>query len=222
MAYEFFLGVDAVETDDGAPEAVITLVEKEADGDNDPSTFRVHLIEQATGDDLGARVAERIQDALTQKPFIGRTVLVVNRTMAPGQDVLKQLDERGLDAIAAELTGGSTSVAGDTSEMAVEISAQEMVDHLATVYHDQRLDVSPQKDREIVSRLLRTVERFGSEGADSDGQVLRDQMGTTPAEGAYDPVVVSAALACWTGAQQSFDPISGLKQRPEGVGNTRR
>lgn len=222
MAYEFFLGVDAVETDDGTPEAVVTLIEKEVDGGDENATFRLHLIEHTTGDHVGAALAERIQEALTQKPFIGRTVLVVNRTMAPGQEVLDELSQRGLDAIAAELTGGSTSVAGDTSEMAVEVSAQEIVDHLADVYHDQRLDVSPQKDREIVSRLLRMIERFGSEGADSDGQVLRDQMGTTPSTGAYDATVVSTALACWTGAQQSFDPISGLKQRPEGVGTNRR
>lgn len=220
MDYQFFLGVDAVEADDGTVEITLALVEKEVEDKDDEAIYRLHLVE--TGQRASDEVAERIQEVLTQDPFIGRTVPVVNRTMDPGQDVLDRLDDLGLDAIGALLTTGSASVAGDTSEMAVEVSAQRMVEELADVYHANRLDASPQQEREAVSHLLRTVERFGSEGADTDGRVLRDEIGTTPADGAYDALVVSTALACWIGERYSFDPTEGLKQRPEGVGNTRR
>lgn len=218
MDYQFFLGVDAVESNDG-PSTALTLVEKEAgDGERRP-TYRIHLVERGTDAEA---LPDRIQDVLTQDPFIGRTVPVVNRTMDAGQAVLDELDDRGLDAIGATLTAGSASVSGDTSEMAVEVSAQQMVDQLADLYHAGGLDVSLQQEREATSHLVRTVERFGSEGADSDGRVLRDEMGTTPANGAYDALVVSAGLACWVGSQYAFDPTAGLKERPEGLGTPRR
>lgn len=220
MDYQFFLGVDAVEADDGTTTTAISLVEKEAGDEDSAATYRLHLVER--GAESSAALAERIQEVLTQDPFIGRTVPIVNRTMEAGQAVLDELDDRGLDAIGALLTTGSAAVSGDTSEMAVEVSAQQMVNQLAEVYHDDRLNVWPQQEREAVSHLVRTVERFGSEGADSDGRVLRDEIGTTPAEGAYDALVVSTALACWVGSQYAFDPTTGLKQRPEGMGNTRR
>lgn len=158
MAYEFYLGVDVTEAD-GEPTATLSLIEKsdeDPDGKEvDDPVYYIRRIEQTTdlsgdGDDAdGAHLADRVQNLLAQQQFVGRGIVVVNRTSEAGQVALHALTERGLAPIGIAITGG-TSVAQEGTGL--ELSGGD-----SAVPEESRLFAS---ERALAERLLR-LERAG-------------------------------------------------------------
>lgn len=224
MEYQFFLGVDAVPTDrDDAVDVALALVEKEAANTDDEATYRLHRLEHGTAMDSPGAVADHIQSLLTQQPYVARTVLIVNRTEASGQAVFQALDDRGLAAIGAELTTGSSSVSGSTDEMNAAVSVYGAVETLTNLYRGGHLDLAPQQEKKVTSHLVHSLQHVGSADASEDGTAaFPGDLPVSPSDEGYDPLLISAALACWMGEEQTFDPVQHLKTQMDGVGRGKR
>ena len=225
MEYQFFLGIDAVSATEGeGVDVALTLVEKEEAADNDDApTYRLHRLEEGTAMEDAGDVADHVQSLLTQQPFVARTVLTVNRTEAAGQAVFRALADRGLAAIGAELTAGTSAVSGSTDEMNAAVSAFSAVDTLTNLYRGGHLDLAPLQEKKITSHLVHSLQQVGSnDAADDETASVRHELPTTPSDAGYDPLLMSAALACWMGEEQSFDPLQHLKTQPDGVGHDKR
>ena len=218
MAYEFILGVDVVESEADQLSLALAILEKEAGANDEAPRYRLELLEEESGFDDTDAVAERIQNLLTKKPYVARTVPIANRTTAYGQDVLAALSERGLAPVGATLSPGSTTMSGSRDEMNAVVSVRDAIDILQTLYHGGQLDTMPQQDTDEASRLVRGIERFGESGTDEMGEERRVDMAVSPDEGPYDAIVVSTALACWLGEEQTFDPTQHLKEELQGGG----
>lgn len=216
MAYTFILGVDVVEADENRIAAAFAVVEKATDRPGDTAHYRLDRLDAYQNFDATDDIAEHIQTLLTEKPYVARTVPIVNRTTGHGQDVLDALSTRGLAPVGATLSAGSSTVSGERDEMNVAVSVDRVADTLQALYHAGRLDLQPQQDTDEASRLVRGIERFGESGTDETGEERRVAMGTTPDEGPYDAVVVSTGLACWLGEEQTFDPTQHLKTATQG------
>lgn len=220
--YQFFLGVDVVDTEETGVMAALALVEKEESDAAKEPIYRLHLLDRIVEENSGEDIANRIQSVLTEQPYIARTVPVINRTSAAGQRVYDALNEQGLAAIGAVLSTGTSTVAGDTSEMRVSISVDRAIEGLTALYRTRRLDPSPQQNKEIASELARGIERFGAEGAGGDGEDLHEDMAISREDGPYDALVVSTALACWIAQEHTFDPAEHLKGQMEGITDSER
>lgn len=216
MAYEFILGADVVPSGEDEWTATLAVVEKAADNNERPPHYRLDLLEEKTGFATTDGVAEFIQTLLTQKPYVARTVPIVNGTTTYGQDVLDALSRRGLAPVGATLSIGTSTVSGDRDEMHVGVSVRGVVDALQALYHDGRVTLGPQQNTREATRLVEGIERFGVSGTDETGEERRVDMAVTPDDGPYDALVVSVALACWLGEEQTFDPTQHLKVTPQG------
>lgn len=215
MAYEFILGIDVVPTGDSSHTVALTAVEK-TDEEGAQPHYRIERIEQANGLEEAPDVAEHIQSLITQKPYVARTVPVINQTTEAGQAVREALADRGLDVVGVTLSRGTTTVSGDRSEMNPSVAVRDAVDLLQTLYHDGRLDAEPQQNDEDVSRLLRAIEWFSDSGTDESGEERRVTMPLDTADARYEPVMVSTMVACWLGTEQTFDPTEHLKEALQG------
>lgn len=215
MAYEFILGVDAVPAGDESFTVALTAVEK-TDENADHPHYRVERLEAS--DPLGSvdAVAEHIQSLLTQKPYVARTIPVINKTSEPGRAVHDALSERGLDLVGVTLSNNTATVSGQRDEMNASVSARDAVDMLQALYHDGRLEVEPQQNNEQASRLLRAIEWFSDSGTDESGEERRVAMPLDPSSDRYEPVMVSTLVACWLGEEQTFDPTERLKESLQG------
>lgn len=221
MTYTFILGVDVAASEDDRLSAAFAIIEKSATNNGDRPDYRLDLLNERSGFDSADDVAAHIQTLLTQKPYVARTVPIVNRTTALGDELLDALRERGLAPVGASLSGGTSTVSGDRDEMSVGVSVYRVVDTLQALYHDGRIDMQPQQGTDEVSRLVRGIERFADSGTDEMGEARRVDMGVTPDDDAsYDAIVVSTALACWLGEEQTFDPTQRLKETPQGSRRT--
>ncbi len=216
MAYTFILGVDVVPSDENRLTAAFAVVEKSTEDQDDTAYYRVDRLDAYRNFESTDAVAEHIQTLLTEKPYVARTVPIVNRTTGHGQDVLDALGTRGLAPVGATLSAGTSTASGKRGEMNATVSVHRIVDTLLALYHADRIDLQPQQDTDEVSRLVRGIERFGDSGTDEEGEERRVEMATTPDEGPYDAVVVSMGLACWLGEEQTFDPTQRLKEVPQG------
>lgn len=210
MAYEFILGVDIGSAEGPPYTAAFTLVEK-SDDETEGSRYRVDRLNEVDGFDNVEAVAEQVQSLLTQKTYVARTIPVINQTTEAGRRLRDALADRGVAPVGVTLSTGTTTVSGDRDEMNAAVSVRGAVDLLRTIYHDDRLDLQDQKDTEEASRLVRSIEWFSDSGTDESGAEHRVEMATTPGEGRYEPVMVSAMMACWLGEEQTFDPTERLK-----------
>lgn len=215
MAYEFILGIDVVPTAESSHAVALTAVEKTDEQASQPR-YRIERIEQVRGLDGADTVAEHIQSLITQKPYVARTVPVINRTAEAGQAVHAALADRGLDVVGVTLTRGTTTVSGDRGEMNASVAVRDAVDMLQALYHDGRLDVARQRNDEASSRLLRAIEWFGDSGTDETGEAHRVTMPLDLTDDRYEPVLVSTMAACWLGEEQTFDPTERLKEAFQG------
>mgnify|MGYP006282200001 CR=1 FL=1 len=213
MAHAFFLGVD-LETHNSSIDATLTILEKEEQADGGP-TFRLNHARRRVEDTPDA-LADRIQDLVAERPYIGRTNIVVNRGAAPGPALLDALSDRGLDPIAATLTGGSGPVAGEPDEDGVSLGRAKTIRTLAELHRDGHLVVDDHTT-EAASHLARGLQRAAEVLDEADGnQDTPEAAGSTlEALGESGPHVVSAALAAWCGTERSFDPSQHLKEQPQ-------
>ncbi len=214
MAHAFFLGVDLAEEGD-AIEAVLTILEKDQEQTDADASYRLaHARDrtEASTDEL----AGHIQSLVAERPYIGRTNIVVNRSSAVGQALVDALKDRGLDPVAATLTGGSGAVPGETDEVGVNLGTIDAVRTLAELYRDGQF-VIEDHSTEVASQLARGVQRAAEVLDEVDGnQDTPEASGATlDALGDADTPVTSAALAAWCGAERSFDPSQHLKEDPQ-------
>ncbi len=217
MAHAFFLGVDLSdhESDEHA-DATLTILEKQKEQTDTEASFRLdhvrHHEEVESLDDL----ADHVQGLVAERPYIGRTSIVVNRGAAPGQALVEALSDRGLDPVAATLTAGSGSVPGERDEVGVSLGTADAVRTLAELYRNRRLGIEDHTT-EAASELARGVQHASEVLDEVDGnQDTPEAAGSTlDALNDVGPVVTSAALAAWVGAERSFDPSQHLKENPQ-------
>jgi len=212
MAHAFFLGVDLAE-DDGSVEAILTVFEKEDQGEA-PSRFRLDHARRRPGESPDA-LADRLQSFVAERPYTGRTNIVVNRSVEPGAALIDALKDRGLDPLAVTLTGGSGTVAGEPDEVGVSLGVADAVRTLAELYRDGRLVVESHTT-EAASQLARGLQRAAEvlDAADGDQDTPEAAGSTLDALDDGNAQVVSAALAAWCGTERSFDPSQHLKADP--------
>lgn len=217
MAYEFILGVDVVNAEGDTLTAAFTIFEKTTNDRDEAPQYRLDLLEERSGFESTDDLAEHIQSLLTQKTYVARTVPMINQTTAEGQAVHDALEERGLAPVGATLSSSSTTVSGSRDEMNAAVSAHNVLDTLRTLHRNGRVDLHAQKDTEEASRLVRAIEWFSESGVDEEGEERRVNMALAPEDdGPYEPLVVSTALACWLGEEQTFDPTEHLKKELHG------
>jgi hypothetical protein len=215
MAHAFFLGVDVADTDD-AVDATLTMLEKEKEQTDVAPNYRLDHARRHTDVASAGALADHIQGLVAQRPYIGRTSIVVNRGPAPGQALVEALGERGLDPVAATLTEGSGAVPGGRDEVGVQLGTSDAVRTLAGLYRDRRFGIDDHAT-EAASDLARGLQRAAERLDEADGnQDTPEAAGSTlDVFNEMGPAVTSAALAAWVGAERSFDPSQHLKQDPQ-------
>jgi len=213
MAHAFFLGVE-LEEHDSSVDATLIILEKEQEADAAPG-FRLDHARRCVEDSPDA-LADRIQSLVAERPYIGRTNIVVNRSAGPGPALLEALSGRGLDPIAVTLTGGGGTVAGETDEVGVSLGRADAIRTLAELHRDGQLVVEDHTT-EAASHLARGLQRAAEVLDEADGnQDTPEAAGSTlDPLGESGPHVVSAALAAWCGTERSFDPSQHLKETPQ-------
>jgi hypothetical protein len=217
MAHAFFLGVDfATPESEDRVDATLTILEKEQEQTAAKASYRLghirHHEDVASIDDL----ADHIQELVAERPYIGRTNIVVNREPEAGQALVEALSGQGLDPVEATLTEGAGAVSGDRDEVGVNLGTADAVRTLATLYRNRRLGIDDYTT-EAASELARGVQRASEVLDEADGnQDTPEASGSTldPLNDVSKPVS-SAALAAWVGDERSFDPTQHLKEDPQ-------
>jgi len=212
MAHAFFLGVDAVPSDDEGHDVTYALFEKSSDGDE--LSYRLDQIRRHSTVTSADELANHLQGLVADQPYIGRTSLIINRKIAFGRALLDALDDRGLDAVAATLSDGTGVTAGD-DEIGVHIGGIDAVRTLADLYRERRLSF-PSHTTEEASHLARDVQALAEQLDEADGDI--EALGESTSGPSFDPEathVTSAALAVWLGSERSFDPSQHLKESPQ-------
>jgi len=216
MAHAFFLGVDAIPSDiEGSFDATCALFEKSKQGGEETIQYRLDHIRHRAGIASTESLAEHLQGLVADRPYIGRTRLIVNRRTAFGQGLVDALDDRGLDPVAATLTEGTGVTSGETDEIAVQLGGIDAVRTIADCHRDGVLTMEG-PPTEVGSQLVRDVQALAEQldAAEGDSGALE---GTTSGP-SFDPTathVTSAALAVWLGTERSFDPSQHLKESPQ-------
>lgn len=169
MEYAFYLGVDV----DG--DAVLTLVEKQADDAADDASYHLRHLERVdlVEDEDETPVTDRVQALLAEAPYTGRSVVVVNRTTQNGQVLLDTLNERGLTPLgihlavgedAAQEGGGMQLEGGDDAaedESSFFVSELALVERLVELHRDGRF-IAEQPGSDHASKLVQGLQRYSS------------------------------------------------------------
>lgn len=196
MAYEFYLGLDL-----SGRRGILTLVEKasEEEADEEQITYRFHRLEQLDKDTSDEEIVEHIQDTIADRPYTGRSIVVVNKTGKKGQAVLEALTGQGLTPIGVSVTEGDTATqtgsamdaGGDEAEdrAGFFVSRRALIGMLQDIYDDAELE------------LIQDTPEFTA---------LLDALDEEEEQAAQNPYVISAALACWFGEQHEFNPLEHL------------
>jgi len=212
MAHAFFLGVDLAD-DDGSVEAALTVFEKEDQGEA-PSRFRLDHA-RCRPVERPDVLADQLQGFVAERPYTGRTNIVVNRTDEPGAALIAALRDRGLDPVAVTFTGGDDPGAVAADEVGVSLGGADAVRTLGELYRDGRLVVESHAT-EAASQLARGLQRAAEvlDAADGNQDTPEAAGSTLDALDDGNSQVVSAALAAWCGTERSFDPSQHLKSDP--------
>jgi hypothetical protein len=217
MAHAFFLGVDLADTESDEPlAATLSILEKEQEGADVEASYRLDHVRHHTDVSAADDLADHIQSLVADRPYIGRTSLIVNRASEAGQALVDALEARGLDPVAATLTEGSGAVPGARDEVGVQLGTSDAVRTLAELYRDRRLGIDDHAT-EAASDLARGVQRAAERLDEADANQDTPEAAGSVLDGFNDAdrSVTSAALAAWVGAERSFDPTQHLKQDPQ-------
>ena len=221
MATEFYLGLDITNDD----QATLALVEKATEEPDEATTFAVRRLERIDGFGPAKAVAEYAQDLLVEAPYTGRTILVVNKTDPAGQDVLDALTEQGLTPIGIVLSGSDAATqtdsglartsGGDPTEdtSGFMVSEHELVDTAQKLFRSGTLKLS-QNESENVSHLAQGLQSYRVR-ANEAGEALNAIEGTPRRDADHAGFVLSTALACWLGAQRTFNPADYMQEAAE-------
>jgi len=217
MAHAFFLGVDVTPTDGGGDPAVThALFEKSKPDSDAPATYRLdHIRHHADVESAGA-LADALQGFVADQPYIGRTSLIVNRGRDFGQALVEALQDRGLDPVAATLTGRNEAADTPPNERGITLGGVDVLRRFVDLHRDARL-LFESHATETASRLARDVQALAERLDEVDGDI--EALGEAQTEGlSFDPGathITSAALAVWLGSERSFDPSQRLKESPQ-------
>lgn len=216
MAHAFFLGVDGKPSEeDSSTEVTITVFEKSKEPADGESTFRLNHINRREAISSVDEFADYLQGFVADRPYLGRTNIIVNRSDDFGQALIQALEDRGLAPVAATLTSGTGATAGDTDEVGVHLGRSDAVRALVNLYRDERL-VLEGHTTETASRLARDVQNIAEDLDEADGDL--EALGTSDSEPSYDGLdlhLTSASLAAWLGRERTFDPSQHLKEDPQ-------
>lgn len=216
MAHAFFLGVDGTPSEEGSSNDVtITVFEKSKEPADGESTFRLNHINNRSDVSSADEFAGYLQGFVADRPYLGRTNIIVNRSDDFGQGVIEALEDRGLAPIAATLTSGTGATAGDPDEVGVHLGVSDAVRALVNLYRDDRL-VLEGHTTDTASRLAREVQNISEDLDEADGDAQTPGESNAPLS--FDGVdlhLTSAALAAWLGQERSFDPSKHLKEDPQ-------
>ena len=124
MAYEFILGIDVVPTGDSSHTVALTAVEK-TDEEGAQPHYRIERIEQANGLEKAPDVAEHIQSLITQKPYVARTVPVINQTTEAGSAARAAPADRGGGGAGATFSRGTKKGRGGRREGEPSVTVRE-------------------------------------------------------------------------------------------------
>lgn len=215
MAHAFFLGVDVLPSgDEGSYEVTRTVLEKEKERSDGEASFRLDHIRRHTDVASADDFADHLQGLVAERPYIGRTSIIVNRSTTFGQALIDALNDRGMDPVAATLTQGSGVAAGERDEIGVHLGGIDAVRTIADLHRDGTL-VFENHTTETASRLARDVQALAERLDEADGDI--EALGRSTTGPSFDPEathVTSAALAAWLGTERSFDPSQHLKESP--------
>lgn len=217
MAHAFFLGVDFTSEDASERvEAILTMLEKEQESSDEKATYRLDHIRSRTDVDSIDALADHIQGLVAERPYIGRTNIIVNRGTDSGRALVEALQDLGLDPVAATLTAGSGTVPGERDEVGVHLGTADAVRTLAELYRDRQFQITDHTT-EAASELARGVQRAAEVLDEADGSQAVSEASGSVREALSDigPAVRSAALAAWFGTERSFDPTQHLKEDPQ-------
>lgn len=212
MAHAFVLG--AAPTPDESDGITLTLLEKEAGPDDGAPQYRLNRVQHHDGPVEAEALAKRLQDLMAERPYTGRTTVIVDRGPDLGAALVEALRDRGLDPVAVTLASGDAPAErSGTDDVYVEVL--EAVRTLVALYRDERFVVEEYATEEA-SRLARGTQR-AFEALD---EIEGDQASGGSATRSFradevDTYVTSAALAAWLGTERSFDPSQHLKQSPQ-------
>lgn len=216
MAHAFFLGVDGTPSEEGSSDEVtITIFEKSKEPADGESTFRLNHINHHADVSSVDEFADYLQGFVADRPYLGRTNIIVNRSDDFGQGLIDALEDRGLAPVAGTLTSGTGATAGDPDEVGVHLGVSDAVRALVNLYRDERL-VLEGHTTETASRLTREVQNIAEDLDEADGDA--ETPGGTNVELSFDGSdlhLTSAALAAWLGQERSFDPSQHLKEDPQ-------
>lgn len=216
MAHAFFLGIDATPSDNESSfDVTFALFEKSKEDDDESAEYRLDHVRHRTGIASAEDLAEHLQGLVADRPYIGRTSLIVNRRTAFGQALVDALEDRGLDPVAATLTEGEGGTSGETDEIAVQLGGIDAVRTIADLHRDGVLTIESHTT-EVASQLARDVQALAEQLDEADGDI--EALGGTTSGPSFDPTathVTSAALAVWLGTERSFDPSQHLKRSPQ-------
>lgn len=233
MAYEFYLGIDAPSDEE---KVTVSLVEKENEdetGQPEEVEYRVREmlqldLEREDGDVNADPVADRIQTIIADEPFIGRTILVVNRTNEEGQAVLDTLQEHGLTSFGVILTGegepsqegsGVSLSGGDDAgrdEASFYVGEDTLVEVVNGLYRRRRFYL--QQNNDHASAVADDLERYKSA---IDAAEAGDEQAGQPVS-SFNAFTRGVGLACWLGEQHDFDPTTHLADFQPTTGEAKR
>lgn len=216
MAYEFYLGIDTMDRDNGHEIAAALIEKRQADGDPE---YVIHSL-KAFEDADPAEVADWALDEISGRPYAGRTVGVTNVSDRGGVTMRKTLSDRGFSSMTVRLTGGDSSREQGRplsfGDGGVQVSENEVVGTLDDVQRAGRLDVANVQDDEASSALVQGLEDYHVSRDEEEGADVN--RGPQPSRrGTHSPLVLAAASALWLAEQQSFDPTEHLAGDPPPV-----
>lgn len=217
MAYEFYLGLDAETSEDETTSFSFSLVEKNQEqGELD---YRLHDLTRLEIDQN--EMVDTIQNRISEDPFVGRTVCVVNVTEAVGRALHGALNNRGLSPVAVSISGGDAATqsgsgfdleGGDTAgsdEGGLQASEHDVVSTVENLYHEGRIDTNILKTDEI-SELTRGLDQYRMV-AKEPGQEGLESIDVAPGRSSENAdLVIATGIACWLAEQHSFDPTEHL------------
>ncbi len=215
MAYEFYLGVDAVNGSGGYAYAIIEKSARDLDGD--PS-YCLRQLFKSEGDLDAAAFAARVQNAVAADPYVGRTIIVVNRTDAAGRGLAEAFKAAGLSPVSVFLTAPEDgSVAGGRGR-----KKDELPTDVASIL------IAP--ERGVMSEAFRLYEEgtlsLHDEPSELASQAARGlelaAAGRADASAVADGPSVATAIACWYAGQRLFDGTERFEEMELPVGENKR
>ena len=231
MAYEFYLGVDAPEEQEVATIALVEKEDEDEKGHQEEVEYRIReLLQLDLAEEEGELQPEpvvgRIQDIIADRPFTGRTILVVNRSNPRGQGVLDALQEQGLTSFGVSLNEGEGATqagsgislsSGDEAEPDENnffLGEDTLIGTLDRLYRKGRL-ILPSNNKHVSA----VADDMESHQVYLDSAEAGEEVASAPT---YTTFSRSTGLACWLGEQHDFDPTRHLADFRPTTGEAKR